>query len=50
MGRKFGRHVYRERDWKKAVVTLQSESDNPFLDAIDEMKRERLEEEAAASS
>lgn len=50
VGRKFGRHVYRERDWKKAVVTLQSESDNPFLDAIDEMKRERLEEEAAASS
>ena len=29
VGRKFGRHVYRERDWKKAVVTLTATSPRP---------------------
>ena len=50
VGRKFGRHLYRERDWKKAIVTLRSEADNPFLDAYDEIKRERAAELAAAAA
>ena len=47
VGKKFGRFLYRERDWKKAVVTLKSEDDNPFLAALDE---ERAERRAAAES
>eukprot|EP00937_MAST-01D_sp_MAST-1D-sp2_P001606 g1606.t1 len=49
-GRKFGRFLYKERDWKKAVVTLQDEADNPFLELIDERKKENQERREAAAA
>lgn len=30
-GRTFGRHVYKERDWKKAIVTLVDPSTQPTV-------------------
>ena len=47
VGKKFGRFLFRERDWKKAIVTLRSEDDNPFLPFLD---KERAERRAAAEA